>query len=98
MLWNIVKRILWLMIGLILACAVASGAFLIYADLANRVEVERVKVAIRRDCAIEIDIDPSDIAEPGVVMKDYVSDDTPMRLICQGSIDWACTCVVITEP
>lgn len=78
-------------IFVILLFLVVALILYIYINLANQIEVERVKAVIRRDCALELDISSDDIREPGVVMKDYVDNGTSIRVICEGS-NWTCQC------
>jgi hypothetical protein len=86
-----VKSIGKFIVFLTVLCVVTIITFFIYASLSDLVEVERVKKAISRDCSTELEISPDDISEPGVIMKNYVSNAIPMMVICQGP-NWLCTC------
>ena len=86
--FNSVGRLVALIMGVFFFVVVV---FFLYVKLSSQVEVQHVKDAVKRDCSIELEISSNDIREPGVVIKDYVDNGTPMRLICQGP-NWMCTC------
>lgn len=75
-----------------LGILVAGIAFLVDASLADQVETSRVEAAIKRDCSVDLEVDPQEIAEPGIVFEDYEINGTPMSLICYGANNWSCTC------
>jgi hypothetical protein len=85
---KIIKIALIFTVG-VLAAAIA---FLVYANLANLVETSRVEAAIKRDCLVNLEVNPSEIWEPGIVFKDYEINGTPISLICYGANYWSCTC------
>lgn len=85
---QIFKIVLIITVGIL----AAGIAFLIYANLANLVETSRVEAAIKRDCQVDLEVNPREIWEPGIVFKDYEINGTPMRLIRMGANYWSCTC------
>jgi hypothetical protein len=79
---------------LTIAVIIAAGiVFLIYANLSNQAETSRVNAAIKRDCLIDLVVEPNEIGEPGVVFKSYEVNGIPMELVCQGP-NWTCRCSV----
>jgi hypothetical protein len=62
------------------------------------VETSRVEAAIRRDCLVELEVDVSEIGEPGFVSKDYEMNGTPMSLTCYGANEWSCRCEYAVTP
>jgi hypothetical protein len=75
----------------ILGLIFAIGIFFVYAMVSDEVETGYVEAAITRDCGVNLSISSNEIAEPGIVFKDYELNGTPMSLICRGA-NWICDC------
>jgi len=97
---TVLKVVLFVSVGLI-TCGII---YLVYAELSMQLEASHVEAAIRRDCGLDMEVEPSEIREPGNVVKHYIVDDFPMEMVCYGP-NWGCDCaqshqgnVPIVEP
>jgi hypothetical protein len=84
---TVIKATLVVTAGILICGAI----FLVFAYLGERIETSRVEAAIKRDCSVELKVDPNEILEPGIVFKNYSISGTPMKLTCQGA-NWSCDC------
>jgi hypothetical protein len=86
------KTVLKFTLFLLTGCVATAFVFLVYAYIAGQVEASRVEAAIKRDCSMDVEINPDEIDEPGIVSVTYEVDGTPQELVCYGAINWSCDC------